>query len=131
MSVQVSYKKQTVFFIILAIILFVIVEMMAQIYEYSYPSCMFFESEVFDDMSFELKRDLCLDNNKVVWNNDPLYLLPNQHHATVNINQDGFRGEELLKKFDYRIVMIGGSTVFGTGTTDDTTIPAFLEKKTI
>ena len=50
---------------------------------------------------------------------------------SININSLGFRGDEFLKiKPDntYRIFMVGGSTIFGTGTiSDDSTIPKYLE----
>jgi lysophospholipase L1-like esterase len=50
---------------------------------------------------------------------------------TININNLGFRGDNFFKiKPDntYRIFMVGGSTLFGTGaTSDDTTIPGYLK----
>ncbi|RZD41207.1 MAG: hypothetical protein CXT78_11425 [Thaumarchaeota archaeon] len=50
---------------------------------------------------------------------------------SININSLGFRGDEFFKiKPDntYRIFMVGGSTIFGTGTiSDDSTIPKYLE----
>ena len=50
---------------------------------------------------------------------------------SININSLGFRGDEFLKVKPnnvYRVIMVGGSTVFGTGTTSDyTTIPGYLE----
>ena len=49
----------------------------------------------------------------------------------ININNLGFRGDDFFKiKPDntYRIFMVGGSTLFGTGaTSDDTTIPGYLK----
>jgi len=58
-------------------------------------------------------------------------LLGDSTSDSININSLGFRGDEFVKiKSDnmYRIFMIGGSTVFGTGAnSDDTTIPKYLE----
>ena len=56
---------------------------------------------------------------------------PNQHSSTININDFGFRGAEfsLEKEVNsFRIFVVGGSTVYGSGSTsDNTTIPAFLQ----
>ena len=50
---------------------------------------------------------------------------------TVNINSLGFRGDEFSKiKPDrtYRILILGGSPMFGYGSTSDyTTIPGFMQ----
>ena len=50
----------------------------------------------------------------------------------VKINSLGFRGEEFLEikpKETYRIFLLGGSQMFGTGaTSDNTTIPGFLKE---
>ena len=101
-----------------------------RVYDYAYPNCQFIDSDVFNQISFEQKREICNDNDKLVWNNNPLYLLPNQKLSTVNINSDGFRGSELESNPDYRIFLIGGSTMFGVGSTsDDSTIPSYLEQE--
>ena len=50
----------------------------------------------------------------------------------VKINSFGFRGAEFNRKKkdgEYRIVTLGGSTTFGTGTADGFTYPEFLERK--
>ena len=58
---------------------------------------------------------------------------PNQHYSTTNINSYGMRGPEISKeKADdvYRVMFIGGSTAFGSGSTsDETTIPGYLQQK--
>lgn len=50
---------------------------------------------------------------------------------SININSFGFRGDEFLElkpEKTFRIFIIGGSTVFGTGAiSDDSTIPGYLE----
>jgi len=107
-----------------------VVEIGMRVYDYAYPNCQFIDSDVFNQISFEQKREICNDNDKLVWNNNPLYLLPNQKLSTVNINSDGFRGSELESNPDYRIFLIGGSTMFGVGSTsDDSTIPSYLEQE--
>ena len=47
------------------------------------------------------------------------------------INNEGLRGIEInTKKIDdYRIIVVGGSTIFGTGVEEDETIPYYLENK--
>lgn len=129
MSIQVSYKKQFLFGILFLLIILSIVEITFRIYDYYVPNCRFMENEIYDRMSFDLKRNICNDNSRLVWNNNPLHLVPNQHLQTININSDGFRGTE-LRNSDYRIFVIGGSTAFGVGTTSDhTTIPGYLQSE--
>lgn len=130
MSVQISYKKQALFFVLLILIFLAAIEIIFRVYDYYYPNCRFLDSEVYDNVDFEIKRQICHDHGKVIWNNDPLYLIPNQHFNTININSDGFRGEELQNNADYRIFVIGGSTTFGAGASSDShTISGFLQKK--
>ena len=130
MSVQISYKKQTLFGFLLLLCLLSVIEISMRVYDHYAPNCQFIESEVFGEMSFELKRQICNDNDKLVWNNNPLYLIPNQHFSTININSHGFRGDELQNNPDYRIFVMGGSTAFGVGaTSDDATIPSYLQQK--
>jgi lysophospholipase L1-like esterase len=129
MSVQVSYKKQWLFGIILVLILLSSIEVSMKIYDFYSPNCKFIESDVFNKLSFEVKRQICNDNGKLIWNNEPLYLIPNQHFSTININSQGFRGDEIQERPDYRIFVIGGSTTFGVGvTTDSKTIPSHLQQ---
>ncbi len=130
MSVQISYKKQALFGFILILCLLLVTEISMRVYDYYFPNCQFIESEVYDEISFELKREICFDNEKLVWDRNPLFLIPNQHFSTININSEGFRGNELQLNPDYRIFVIGGSTTFGVGSTSDSTsIPAFLQQK--
>jgi hypothetical protein len=133
MSVRVSYKKQAVVGIMLLLTILLVTEITARIYDYYYPNCRFLKSEVYTNVDFDLKRRICVENDKLLWNNSPLYLIPNQHYSTININSQGFRGEEITKEKPndtYRIFVIGGSTTFGVGSTsDDTTMPGFLQKK--
>ena len=130
MSVQISYKKQALFGFILILCLLLVTEISMRVYDYYFPNCQFIESEVYDEISFELKREICFDNEKLVWDRNPLFLIPNQHFSTININSEGFRGNELQLSPDYRIFVIGGSTTFGVASTSDSTsIPAFLQQK--
>lgn len=132
MSVQVSYKKQTVFFILLILISLSIIEITIRVYDFYYPQCNFLDSDVFDNVSHDLKLDICKDNGAVKWKTNPLLLIPDQHMKTININSDGFRGNELLTDPDYRIFLVGGSTTFGVGaTSDQSTIPYFLQEKLV
>ncbi|MBN18929.1 MAG: hypothetical protein CL758_05595 [Chloroflexi bacterium] len=129
MSVQVGYKKQFFLYILLFLILIVTIESVVRIYDHYYPSCSFYESDVFAEMDDELKRIICHDNGKLKWSLNPLRLDPNQHFETINVNSDGFRGPELQDNYDYRIFVVGGSTAFGVGTTSDSnTIPGYLQQ---
>ena len=82
-------------------------------------------------MNFELKRQICSDAfNMVIKHESPFpYIIPNQHFPTININSNGFRGNEIETNPDYRIFVIGGSTTFGSATSsDDTTMPSYLKE---
>ena len=133
MSVQVSYKKQTILGFLLILILIISVEGVLRAYDFQYPNCKITNSDVFSDFDEDLKRSICLDNDNIIWHNHPnLHLEPNQHYKTMDINMDGFRGNEieLKKAFDtYRIFVIGGSTTFGVGSSsNETTIPGYLQE---
>ena len=80
-------------------------------------------------MNESQKRQMCVDLYEMRTSGSEL--IPNQSSNTININSFGFRGDEFsINKSDdeYRIFMLGGSTMFGTGaTSDDTTIPGYLQ----
>ena len=128
MSVQVGYRKQFLLGFILMLLLLGVTEIILRIYDYYFPACSFYDSEVFQNLNDDLKKTICYDNSKLVWENPPLRLLPSQNFKTININSDGFRGNEIQKNPDYRIFMIGGSTTFGVGSSSDSkTIPSYLQ----
>jgi len=133
MSVQVSYKKQFFLSIFLFLIILGIAEGSSRLYEFVDPHCDFLKSDVMKKVDPFLKNSICYDHNSVKWYFDviPRYV-PDQHFQTININSHGFRGPEInYEKNDdtYRIFMIGGSTTFGSGaSSDETTIPGFLQK---
>jgi len=132
MSVQVSYKKQFIFGFLFLLIILAIVEIIMRIYDYYQPNCLFLTSSVYEELKTEVKQEMCRDNYDIKWGDYPtIYLVPNQHLKTININEFGFRGPEFVKEKPdgvYRIFVIGGSTIFGGGSTSDsTTIPGYLQ----
>jgi len=134
MSVQVSYKKQTLFGIILLLCIFSIFESGSRFYELFISDCSLTGAETLSEYDYFLKRITCYDQQNIVYANQPvLTIIPNQHFTTVNINNEGFRGTEInvsKTNNDYRIIIIGGSTVFGAGLgNDNQTIPYELNKK--
>ena len=130
MSVQVSYKKQTVLGIIGLVILLLVIEVIANVWWVTQINCEFEENEIFQNINEEKKRQLCLDFYEIKTSNDEI--IPNQSTDSITINTLGFRGGEFseIKPSDtYRIFMVGGSTMFGAGaTSDDTTIPGYLQQ---
>jgi len=130
MSVQVSYKKQTLLGIIGLLILFVVVEVIANVWWITQINCEFEENEIFMNMDEETRRQLCVDLYEVKTLGDEL--IPNQESNSITINSLGFRGDEFSsEKPDdvYRIFMLGGSTMFGHGaTSDQTTIPGYVQQ---
>ena len=130
MSVQVSYKKQTLLGIIGITILLLAIEVIANAWWLTQINCEFEENEIFQNINEEKKRQLCLDFYEIKTSNDEI--IPNQSTDSITINTLGFRGDEFsdIKPSDtYRIFMVGGSTMFGAGaTSDDTTIPGYLQQ---
>ncbi|AJA92644.1 hypothetical protein A7X95_01720 [Candidatus Nitrosopelagicus brevis] len=130
MSVQVSYKKQSVLWISGLLIIFLVVELIANVWWITQLNCEFENNEIFEQMSDDKKHQLCVDLYEV--KTIGTELIPNQKSQSISINSVGFRGEELSSETlenGYRIFMLGGSTMFGHGaTSDQTTIPGYLEK---
>ena len=134
MSVQVGYGKQFVWFLLTILIILTVVEGSVRIYEFIFPDCFYLTSDAGKEMDFELKKKICEQSKFVKVTDYPVYQFePNQNLDTININSFGFRGEDFTEKKDsstFRIFMVGGSTTLGSGSTsDNTTIPAFLDKK--
>ena len=130
MSTQVSYKKQTLLMILLGLVLLASIEGAVRIHWFIEPPCNLDDRDAYDEFDFEIKRDICLDHRDFSWGRIPnLYMVPDQHLTTININKDGFRGTELSENANnFRIFIIGGSTVFGTSSSDKTTIPGILQE---
>jgi len=130
MSVQVSYKKQTMLGIIGITILLLVIEVIANVWWAMQIHCEFEENEIFQNFDEVEKRQLCLDFYNLRTSGDEL--IPNQRTESITINSLGFRGDEFssIKPSDmYRILMVGGSTMFGAGaTSDETTIPGYLQQ---
>jgi len=139
MSVQVSYKKQFLLGIMFLLVIIMIVEGIARTFETHFPNCVFLDEEAFKDTDYYLVRQICLDNLALltiqpeIFEPPIIFLKPNQHSQTINMNSHGFRGPEISQEKPentYRIFVLGGSTGFGSGSTsDETSIPGFLQKK--
>ena len=88
---------------------------------------------MFDKFSGIKKEEMCKEYTSIKYDyNKPIIFLKPQSGKYLNINSDGFRGSrlDLTDDDNYRIFFLGGSTAFGIiSSTDDTTIPALLEKK--
>ena len=131
MSVQVSYNKQFLSGIFFLLIILFSIEMSFRTYEYLTIDCGIFENDAFSNLSYLEIKNICYSENTLVHGKAPLYnIIPNQYKFTMNINSDGFRGNELDSNNDtYRIFFTGGSTAFGFGSTSDqTTISGFLQE---
>ena len=131
MSVQISFKKQSLFGILFLILLLLAVEISMASYEYLTIPCGLFQNEAFSNLSYFEIKNICYDTNTLAHGKAPLYqIVPQQHKFTMNINSDGFRGPEIHHNGDekYRIFVTGGSTALGFGSTSDrTTIPGYLQ----
>jgi len=126
--VRVSYKKQFLLLTLFLLVILSVVEVWAYGYDYFNPTkCAQSDPTI---------RKICLDNYYLIWYQDPVLdraaFEPNQHMQTININNDGFRGSEIQKEKPddtYRIIMVGGSTIFGLKVLSDQTVPAHLQEK--
>ena len=92
MSVQVSYKKQAALGIIGLAILLLVIEIVANVWWVSQINCEFEQNEIFQNISEEKKRNLCLDFYEIKTSGDEL--IPNQSTDSITINTLGFRGAE-------------------------------------
>lgn len=130
MSVQVSYKKQTLLGIFGLIIIFSVIEIAANVWWLTQVNCEFEDSEIFSQMDDKIKRQLCVDLYDIKTSGEEL--IPNQESQSIVINSLGFRGDEFSPdkpEHVYRIFMLGGSTMFGYGATaDQTTIPGYVQQ---
>ena len=134
MSLQVSYKKQVMFFLMLFLIVLIIVEFGVRIYDFFNPYCAFLDKDAFEETSWYTLRWICLDSNALEYEENPiLRTIPDQSFNTIHINNFGFRGSDIFKEKPidtYRIFVVGGSTTFGFGSTsDDATIPGYLQEE--
>ena len=137
MSLQVSYKKQIMFGLLLLVSLLIVLEISARTYDYFNPYCgLKSDTLVYTEMSYWEKAEICDSWLSLVWHwedNTNVYKLePNQHKQTVNINNYGFRGPDISKiKEDetYRIFVVGGSTTMSLrAPSDQQTYPGFLQE---
>ena len=134
MSVQVSYKKQTLLGVLILLVIFAVLEIFAQIYQIDEDiSCNFVKSEVYRNIPENILIGMCNEYHKIkLVHNSYWQIYPDQHYEHVNINSFGFRGPEISmeKPADtFRIFVVGGSTTFGSAATcDDNTVPGYLQK---
>jgi len=143
MSVIISYKKQIVLGILLLIVLLTVIEVFTNIWLYGFYKCGFEKNEGMENLDPEILHKLCIESLES--NYSPSFTLTNPffdekinhvqgivHLNTTLIekNSEGFRGPEFSKEKPenyYRILMIGGSTLFGWGVLDHQTIPYYFQ----
>jgi hypothetical protein len=140
MSVQVSYKKQFLVYVLLIFIAFSALEMISQVIAkpYVFDGCAnrLEGNGIYPDTSKSDLIELCKNYYETnVYSSDDITTIiqfPDQYSKSVNINSLGLRGGEIEDKQSdvTRILMLGGSTTFGWYALDDnSTIPHYLQKK--
>jgi len=131
MSVVISKKRQILFGIILVAIVLIILEVAANIWFLNAQHCEFEHSEIYQHLDKDKIREICKDHFRTKALG--FDLLPNQNTQTININSLGFRGPDFSpdkSSGTYRVFVVGGSTVFGSGSSsDETTISGFLQDR--
>ncbi len=140
MSVQVSYKKQFLLYVILIFVVFSALEMISQVIAkpYVFDGCAnrLEGNGIYPTVSKSDLKELCKNyyETNVFMSDDRSTIIqfPSQYSKSVNINSIGLRGPEIAHKQSdvTRILMLGGSTTFGWYALDDNgTIPYYLQKK--
>ena len=136
MSVQVSYTKQFGLGLILLIILLSVIEIISIIVLDQKDSCNegLWASGLFSEYSHSFVKSLCTDYRSMIDYGTPFrHWEPNQSTDSVKINSLGLRGDEIDIQKDpdtYRIIMLGGSAMYGLyATNDSSTISGFLQNK--
>ena len=132
MSMRVSYKKQFLLGIMLLLVFIIVLELVAYTSLYILDYCMVGKRGFYSELSNFQHNEICMNNSQLNFGYIPnLYLIPNQHSETINVNDFGFRGEEISKEKEnntFRIFVVGGSTTFGLYTTsDNSTITGYLQ----
>ena len=132
MSMRVSYKKQFLLGIMLLLVFIIFLELVAYASLYIIDYCMIGKRGFYSELNNFQHNEICMNNSQLDFGYIPnLYLFPNQHSETVNVNSFGFRGDEISKEKEddvFRIFVVGGSTAFGLYTTSDySTIPGYLQ----
>ncbi len=129
---QYTGKKQIISYILIISIIIFGLEGIARTYQYFGGTCVFLESDVYPNLDYFQKKQICDDARMIKSKHVPLTeYIPNQHTSTFNINNYGFRGPDItLEKPEdtFRIFLVGSSTARGAGSTNDsTTISGFLQ----
>ena len=136
MSVQVSYKKQVILGIMFLLVILSGIEIISRVVLDQRDSCnqSLPMSGLYQYLSVSELKKICQDYKSIIQYPLPtVHFEPNQKTDTVTTNSHGFRGEEFDKEKtsdkEYRIFMVGGSTMFGIyATSDNTTIPGYLQE---
>ena len=129
MSVQISYKKQIIFYVLLLIIFLTALEIIANVWWINETKCSFMSNEVFSGMDTKKLAEICSDRTNLKMNE--FFILPNQDFSLIHINNFGFRGADFEVEKEnntIRVFVVGGSTAFGAESSGDhATIPGYLE----
>lgn len=130
---KISISKRIFFILLCILIIFTGIEGSLRFYEFWYaPNCLLPKTDVFKNSDPFLTRQICLDARLLQFEFDGiLKMKPNQYYETININSQGFRGDEFnqTKQEDVKRIFILGSNAFGaTATSDKMTISGFLQK---
>ena len=127
MSVQVSYKKQFMIFLLLSLIIVFTAEIILHVLPQEI-NCNFIESKLFENIND--KEKICNEYTQLEYSYDSsIKELVEKKGDFININSNGFRGGEINYNHNQKIIFVGGSTMFGQVTTSDTTtIPGYTKK---
>jgi len=122
----------------LLLVILIVIESAARVYDYNNPYCTLkIENIIYYNIDYNTKSKICESWLSLLWHwdkeTDTYILEPNQHKATVNINNHGFRGPEfsIEKPEDvYRIFLVGGSTTASLrAPSDKVTSAGYLQSK--
>ena len=136
MSEIIFYRKQICLGIIFLLVILASFEVIGRTVLDQKDSCFtgLLMSGIYENHDQDDLKKICDDYGKMIYYDYPTrHLASNQHTDTVNINEHGFRGQEITQiknENTYRIFLVGGSQTYGMfSTSDESTFSGYLQQK--
>ena len=97
MSVQVSYKKQSILGIVILVIILSAVEGLLRVDDYYNNPCIFITSNIYPEIDYGKQKQMCNDYRDIAYlAGIDRHIQPNQENTTIHINNFGMRGSDTV-----------------------------------
>jgi len=134
---KVSISRQIILGAILLVIIFGVIEAAANVWLNEINSCAFEDSEIYEHLTDEEKRILCIANYNLRYTEDRISIAQEildkpGRYDEFEPNNHGLRGPDFTTEKPnnvYRIILVGGSTTLSIGVFEDETISYYLKEK--